>query len=208
MGLPLARVLRDFSAPAALPPQELEPGQTAAAVAPCPLDEDGVAARLRQAYASGEEAGRSAARAENERELAEFRAAAEEHLAEERRKWAAKQGETLAARLTSAFETLEVRITDPVARVLAPFVTAELRDRRVRELSESVSRLLADGNHVRLRISGPDDLLCRVRDKVGASPAAIEWQPNEQVDVTLVADDSTIETEISGWIERFSEATR
>lgn len=208
MGRPLSRVLPDFRAAASVPLPEAEQGSTAAAGMPCPSCEAILAARLREAHASGEEAGRSAARAEHELELAGLRARAEEHLAEERRRWATAQGDELATRLTAAVEALEARIAGPVARVLTPFATAGLREMMVRDLSESVSKLLSGGRHVRLLISGPDDLLGSLRDRLGACPAAIEWEPNEQVDVTLVADDSTIETDIESWIERFAEAAR
>ena len=208
MGMPLSRVLRDFGAPAIAPSMDAGTVSAAATVAPCPPGEDILAARLREAYAKGEEAGRSAAYAENERTLADVRAHAEAHLAEERRRWAADQGDELAARLTSALEALDARIAGPVARVLTPFVTAELRDRMVGELSESISKLLAGGGDLRLRIAGPVDLLGSLRDRLRAGPTAIEWAPGDQVDITLVADDSTIETEIGCWIERFAEAVR
>lgn len=208
MGMPLSRVLRDFRAVAVASPPEAEPISAAAAAGACPTNDDVLTARLREAHAIGEEAGRCAARVEYERELAEHRARAEGHLAEERQRWTQEQADELTARLTCEIEALEARIAGPVARVLTPFATAALRDMMVRELSESVSKLLSGGRHVRLRISGPDDLLGCVRDRLGACPAAIEWEPGEQVDVRLIADDSMIETEIASWIDRFAEAAR
>jgi hypothetical protein len=122
MGVPLSRVLLDFSTiKAALPPHP------AAAMEANPICEpvQDIAAQLDEAYARGAEAARIAAEAQHQQTLAEAIARADEQQAAERRRWTGEQAEELAARLTSAVETLQARIADAVGRILVPFVTAE-----------------------------------------------------------------------------------
>lgn len=206
-GVQLSRVLRDFGQPATVgaPEPDAEAPTALLPIAPC---EDRMAERLNEARTSGEEAGRSAARAEHERELAEARANAEDRLAEARRQWVEEQGDVLAAGLTSALAALEDRIAGPVARILTPFLTDRLRDAMVQDLSESVTRLVSRGRFGRLRISGPDDLLAGLRGRLGPCPAAIEWVPDDRADIALIVDETTIETDIASWIGRFEGTAR
>lgn len=207
MGVPLSRVLLDFGA--AKPPASPSPSPSPAmAIVPvCDAGQD-AAARLDEAYARGEAAARIAAEAEREQKLAEAMAHAGQQHATERARWASEQADELAARLTSAVATLEARIAEMVGRVLTPFLTSQLRSRSVEALAESIGTLLSGGSNPALRISGPDDLLSALRDRLGASPLAIEWETNGQAEVTVLADDSVIETEIQSWMERLAGARR
>jgi hypothetical protein len=204
MGVPLSRVLLDFSTARSVPPVE----QPISAMALIPVCEpaDDVARQLEKAFARGADEARLAADAEHEQQLAQALARAETQHAAERARWASEQADELAARLISAVETLEARIADAVGRVLAPFVTAELRSKSVEALVDAIGALLSSGSNPALRVSGPADLLSALRERLGAVTVSIEWQPNEQVDVTISADDSVIETGIQGWLDRFAGA--
>ena len=204
MGVPLSRVLLDFGA--AKPASPAANQSSPRGVIPvCDPDQD-VAARLDEAFARGEAAARIIADAEHDRKLAEAIARAEAQHAAERALWTGEQADALAARLSAAVQALEARIADMVGRVLTPFLTAELRSRSVEALAESIGALLSGGNHPALCISGPDDLLSALRERLGVGPVAVDWQPNGQVEVTVTAEDSVIETEIQSWIDRFSGA--
>jgi hypothetical protein len=205
MGIPLSRVLLDFSA--------AKTGSTATANSPAPvipvcepLDER--ARQLEEAYARGADEARLAADAELERKLAEAIASAEQRHAAERARWTGEQADGIAARLIAAVETLETRIADAVGRVLAPFLVSDLRSKSVQALAESIRALLSGASQPALRVSGPEDLLAALRERLGAGPFTIEWEPNDQVEVTVSADDSLIETEIQGWLDRFAGVPR
>lgn len=212
----LSSVLQDFGTPTSGTPPgapPAEPGASApvinAAFPPADIPAaDILVERLAEAEARGERAGRDAARAEHERELIDLRTRAERQLSDERQDWVTEQGDALAASLNSAIEEFLTRIAEPVAEVLTSFTTASLRDAMVQDLSETVVRLISGGRGGRLRISGPADLLDNLRTTLGNCPAAIEWLPGEQVDVTLVANDSQIETDIAGWTERFAKTAK
>lgn len=218
MTIPLSRVLHDFGASSGAAPSGAASSvalsaDDAAAESPLPTiippAPDMLAERVQQAHAEGERVGREAARAEYKRELAELHDRAERHLSEERQKWVTEQGEALAAGLNAAIEAFEHRIAASVAEVLTPFLAAEIRDGMVRELLETVSRLVSGGRGGRLRLSGPADLLEGLQARLGTCPAEIEWTPDaEATDVTLIADDSLIETDIASWIDTLSGASR
>lgn len=207
MAIPLARFLHDFGAPTGAPNSQ-QAAPAAPAEPPSGLMADATARRLDEAHERGEEAGRAAARAEYEQELAKIHSRADQELAAERRKWTVEQAEELAAQLGSAVEALEARLAGSVARVLTPFLDAELRAEMVRALAENIRSLLSSGRHPSLHISGPEDLLASLRDKLGGCPAAVEYEPNEQVEVRVVADATLIETDLQAWTERFAEAVR
>ena len=203
MGIPLSRVLLDFGATRGVP---AAPHQTSASAIPgCePVDE--LARKLEAAYARGADEARLTADAEHERKLAQAMAHAAEQQSVERARWASEQAEVLVGRLTSAVEALETRIADTVGRILTPFLTAELRSASVAALAESIRTLLSGGSQPALRVSGPEDLLSALRERLGAGPVAIEWEPNGEVEVKVSADDSVIETELQSWLKRFAGA--
>jgi hypothetical protein len=206
MGIPLSRVLLDFGAAQTVLPAAGEGSPMAAAPICDPAD--ALIDKLDEAYARGLAAGRAAAEAEHAQKLAEAVARLGEQHAAERALWVSEQAEQLALRLTSAVEALEGRIADTVGRILTPFLGDELRRESVDALAESIGTLLSGGNPASLRITGPDDLLAALRERLGASPVAIDWQPSDRGEVTVCADDSVIETEIQGWLNRVAGARR
>jgi hypothetical protein len=206
MGIPLSRVLLDFSA-AKTGSTATQASSPAPVIPVCePLDER--ARQLEEAYARGADEARLAADAEHEQTLAAAIARAEERHAAERARWTGEQADGIAARLIAAVETLETRIADVVGRVLNPFLASDVRSKSVQALAESIRALLSGASQPALRVSGPEDLLAALRERLGAGPLTIEWEPNGQVEVTVSADDSVIETEIQSWLDRFAGASR
>jgi hypothetical protein len=205
MGIPLSRVLVDFNAARTILPR---PPQSPSATAGVGDPAEAAFGQLDEAFARGMAAGRLAADAEHEQRQAEAVARAAEQHAAERALWVGEQAEQLALRLASAVETLETRIADTVGRILTPFLGAELRRQSVESLAESIGTLLSGGGCSTLRIAGPEDLLAALRERLGACPVAIDWQPGERAEVTVCADDSIIETEIQSWLDRVAGARR
>ena len=204
MGTPLSRVLLDFGAAS-----EPSPGPRPAAplsVVPPADPADDLARRIDQAFARGADEARLAADAEHEQKLAQALMLAKEERAADRARWTREQADELAAGLAAAVEALETRIAEAVGRVLTPFVTDAMRRASVEALAESIGTLLSGASQPTLRVSGPEDLLAALRERLGAGAVAIEWVANEAVEVTVSAKDSVIETEIQGWIDRFAGA--
>jgi hypothetical protein len=208
VNIPLSHVLHDFGRREPAPAPREEPGR-AAPIAPAgTLSEDQAARMADAAFARGEQAGRAAAAAGLEARLAAAEADLEERLAAEYAKWRSQHADELAARLATGLDELQSKIGAAAARVLTPFLTAELRAGMIDALSESVRTLLSGGGKAALQIRGPEDLLAELREKLGVVPVAIEWEPSPDPDVRVVADHTTIETEMQKWIDRFAEAGR
>ncbi len=207
MNIPLSHVLVDFGRPAPTAAPD-EPGRNVPESPPGFISEEQAAITANEAFARGEQAGRKAAAAELETRLAEARADAEGRLAAEHQKWRSEHADELAARLASGLDELESRLASAVARVLTPFVSAELRAGMTDALVESIRTLLSGGSKAPLRIQGPEDLLDELRAKLGTVPVAIDWEQSGDADIRVIADQTTIETEIQKWVGRFAETGR
>jgi hypothetical protein len=208
VNIPLSHVLADFGRPAPAPTPREEPGQIAPAATAGILAEEQAASMVDEAFARGERAGRAAAAADLEKRLSEAKASAEERLAAEQQRWKSEHADELAARLASGIEELESRIASAAARVLTPFVTAELRTGMIDALGDSIRTLLSGGAKAALRIRGPQDLLAELRSKLGDVSVTIEWEESRDADVRVIADQTMIETEIQKWTDRFAETGR
>lgn len=203
MMLALAEVLRDFRGPDMSLRSQPADSAAPAMAAPAPIGRgEKKAARLAEAFAKGEAAGRELAALDHERELTEYRAEANAQLVLARQQWVDEEGARLAARMTAVQTEVEARIATQVAVVLRPFIRENVREKMLRDLSAVISDMLAGGNYLRFRISGPEDLLARLREMVGADHPAFEWEAGEMPDVSVHVDDTLIETEIGRWIER------
>ena len=170
-----------------------------------PRAEEEFARKLEDAQANAREEGRAAAAAELEAELARERDEIETRIAAEREAWLAEEGRRLGEAVESAFQGLETRIADSVARILQPFLEAALRQQVVSELSETLSALFGAEPPL-LKASGPESLLDALKEKLGASRSSIEYLPGEGTDITVAADHTIVETRLKAWIDRFQQA--
>ncbi|HMN86021.1 MAG TPA: hypothetical protein PKA74_08560 [Bauldia sp.] len=150
-----------------------------------------------EAEAKGRRAAEEAARVELERRRAEDREAFARELAAARREWAEATADRLAADMAAKLDGLRDTVVDGVARALAPFLGDRVRERALAALADTVAALLRDGRHVRIRVSGPADLLDALRPKIAAP--AVDWVASDLPDVTVTFDDTTVETRIGAW---------
>jgi hypothetical protein len=156
------------------------------------------------AFLRGRYQGLDDARAEFEEKLKAAEEAFEERLTAERAAWVTEQGAELAAKIATAVDTLSNDIGDSVAAILSPFVEEKLRVRIVEELLRSLEKVLKGGRPATLKISGPDDLLQVIRQTLGASSSAIDFEATDAIDVRVVADHTIIETQLEAWLQRIS----
>lgn len=172
------------------------------------LAESEAAAKIAQSYARGLEEGRASAEAEWAGRFQAQDKAFEGQLVSERHAWAAKEGEALAARLTSGLSEIEARTADTVARILAPFLSAELRSAAIAELLVALQSVLSKAEGVRIEISGPADLLVRMRERLAGLSTAVTFSTREGPDVRVEVDQTVLETRLGAWSARLSGALR
>jgi hypothetical protein len=180
------------------PPQrQPEPQAAKAEAAPVNLLDDA----YRRGYAAG--------LAEGDTKLAEERVRSAIRLGEERAKWSDQQAASIVNGFEAACREIETNIASSVARILLPFLTEAVRDNAIGALVEQIAALTSGSPVSVFRVTGPGDLIDLVKAQLdAANRSSIEYQPSDAVEVRVLADQTTIETQLSTWINRLQEARR
>ncbi|MDZ4790691.1 MAG: hypothetical protein SGJ17_05695 [Hyphomicrobiales bacterium] len=126
-------------------------------------------------------------------------------LIQERKRWAADEGERLAEKLHNGLRSVHASVGDTAARVIAPFMTETLENRAAAEFVASLEAALMNGG-TDIQIKGPPDLLRAMQDKFQDDKARVTFTPADTCDLEVKMDDSIIETCIGRWIEKIREA--
>lgn len=200
--VPLARYLIDFGSGS-------DAGKSLAEIERVrALVEKEAAARIAESHARGFEEGR----AFGEEQLVDrLSAQHQEHMHQleaERQAWAAKEGEVLAELLAAGLREIEARTASTVARVLERFVNAQVREAAVAELMALLQAVLSKGEAAKLEVSGPQDLLAVIQDRLAGQLGAARFATREGPDVRIEIDHTIIETRLSAWAETLAEAVR
>ena len=123
-----------------------------------------------------------------------------ERLAAARTAWCEEEGDRLTAVMKDAFAALENRIGDRVAAILSPFVADALRRRALDEMKERLSALLAKSARGVLEVSGNEDLVAELRQRIGDANG-VTFRAEPAMDVRVTCDDTVIETQLAAWAE-------
>jgi len=198
--VPAARFLVEFGADGGIGAPRAGGVEPEAQASPC------AAAELEEAFARGVEEGKAAAQAECEAKLEEQRGQFVAELAEARQEWATGTGEQLASRLLEAVGEFEVRVCEAVARILKPFLAAQLHAQAVAELRANLDVLVSADPGVDLNVSGPDDILEAVRAQLDGKTMAVTYEPSSDCDARIVAGQATLETRLGDWMAKLEEA--
>ncbi len=169
---------------------------------------DDEAARIAEAHASGVESGKATALASIEAKLEEQRTQFARQLEAERAVWAKQEGQRLGAQLTAGLGTLEAQIGDATARVLAPFLDAQLCRQAVAGLRAELDVLLAKDAGLSVSIAGPEDLLEALRKDLADRAGSVTYVAREDCDVRISADQTLLETRLAAWKAGIEEAVR
>ena len=160
---------------------------------------------LEDAYRRGHTAGL----AEGEAKLAEERVRSAIRLGEERAKWSDQQAVAIVNGFDTACREIESNIASSVARILLPFLTEAVRDKAIGSLVEQIATLTYNSPTPVFRVTGPSELIDLVKTQLDAAGrSGVEYQPADTVEVRVLADQTTIETQISTWVDRLKEARR
>jgi hypothetical protein len=153
--------------------------------------------------------GHAAGLAEGETRLAEERVRSAIRLGEERSKWSDQQAVAIVNGVTAACREIETNIASSVARILLPFLADAVRDKAIEALVEQIAALTSNSSEPAFRVTGPSDLIDLVKVQLdAANRSGIEYQAADTAEVRVVADQTTIETQISTWVDRLKEARR
>lgn len=164
--------------------------------------------RAAAAHTQGFAAGQAAAEADWRVKLEELREFYEKQQSVERLTWANREADALAAQLTSGLEKLETSIADMVAELLKPFLLKAVHSRAMSDLLEVIDTALLKEEGVALEISGPEDLLQLLREKLSGKNIALLFTPGEGPEIRITAGQTALETQIRAWTARIEEALR
>ena len=158
-------------------------------------------ALIEEAYRRGCEETALRAEAEREAAIAIIREEAYAALAAARAQWASEESEAIALQLSEGLAALEARLAEKTARALRPFLREAVREQAIAALCETLSRLLHSQPSATLEMSGPQDLLDAVMQRLDAEGAQrkISLDVTGGHDIRIVCDETTIETQISLW---------
>lgn len=169
-----------------------------------PEEEDNSEALLEEAREAGRAEGAEAAQMQAAAEMERLRQEFEEVLAAERQKWLSEEADVIKDRLATALQLIEDNLAECVARVLRPFIVESLRRQMIGELVEHIGSMIASHETTAIKISGPGDLLAIMQEKLAGVSAALTYEESSDVDVRVMAGQTTIETRLKAWIDLVS----
>ena len=164
--------------------------------------------RIAAARQEGVEEGKAAGKAEFEARLKEQRAQFDQQLSLERLTWASREADRIAEQIAAGLQDVETRIADAAAELLKPFLAAAVHQRAIGELHKAIGTILAKDEGITLEISGPDDLLQLLRERLSGKNMTLLFHPGEGPEVRIVAGQTTLETQLGAWAAKVEEALR
>jgi flagellar biosynthesis/type III secretory pathway protein FliH len=198
MAVPIARYLVRFGhEPPPAPEPVIEPAEPLVKLSARELAE-----QIDAAHARGAEEARIATTTAVAEVLDAERQQAEARMIAERIEWTTTQADRLAQDIARAFQSLETTLAASLAQVVKPLLSEAVRNRILSELAETLAQLLSDDNHPVIRVSGPSDLLEKLRQAV-STPRAIDYVAAEAAEVTITADGTLIRSQLQAWLAPF-----
>lgn len=145
---------------------------------------------------------REAARLRLEQALEEERERHREELAVQREIWVQQEALQLSSQIVTAVGNLEVVLSEKVARILAAVIPEALKQNAIAEFTQILGTILSGESVSLLRVTGPEDILAAIRAEMVLREGLVEFVPTDDVEVTLAAGDTMVQTQLSTWAER------
>lgn len=117
-----------------------------------------------------------------------------------RRSWSQTQSALLAQLTANAIASLKSEIEETVARILRPLVERTLVEDALSKFAIEIGKLLSDDDAIKLKISGPSDLVSQLSDLIPQNvPVTIIG--GDAPEVTVLANKTVIETRLKEWLD-------
>lgn len=158
------------------------------------------------AYQRGLSAGYATARTEYERKLNDEKEKFEARLGEERSDLLNETTARIAGDIEEVGKQLEARIAGVTARILEPLISNAVQRQAAASFVEKLSSITGDSRRPLLRITGPSEMIELVRSKLGARLIAVELRAEPVAEVSVIVDQTVLETQVKIWAERLKLA--
>lgn len=149
---------------------------------------------------------RETARRELKDALASENARHEEEMNVQRTIWVEQQAMQMSAQISTAIERIEADLSERIANILRPFVSDAFRQQTLTEFREVLATLLSGRDAGLIKISGPEDLLLAMKPHLGQRESSIEFLSGEHVEVSVIAQDTHVQTQLGSWSVRLAQA--
>ena len=116
-----------------------------------------------------------------------------------RKTWAETQAAVLAQQTADAIANLKSEIGETVARILRPLVERRLVEEALAKLAIEIGELTSDDDAIRLKISGPSDLVSQLSRQIPPS-VPLTTIAGDYPEVTVFANKTVIETRLNEWL--------
>ncbi|MBM1169536.1 hypothetical protein [Microvirga arabica] len=177
-------------------------------LAPPPPAVDRQAELLKAVEAKVRAEEREAARRQLEEAIEAEKARYEEELASQRVIWVEQQAGQLSTLIVEGIGRMEAMLSDRVANIMKPFVAESFRQQSIVEFKEALATLLLGEETGPMRIAGPEDLLLVLKETLGPHGGAIEFLPGDHVEVSVIARDTTVQTQLQAWSDRLEQVLK
>jgi hypothetical protein len=168
----------------------------------------GKVAMADEAYTKGFESGTAAAEAQAASKIAERDTLHQKELASARDAWTRLESGRLAEQLVKGLEALEARLADTTARILKPFLAAEMHHKAIADLAESLTVLRTQEKTADISISGAADLLEALRARLDGKLENVSYHQSDARDVRVTVGQTVLETRVGAWMARIEEAMK
>ena len=121
-------------------------------------------------------------------------------LDQARRSWTKTQSALLAQQTANAIAALKSEIEETVARILRPLVEKALVEDALSKLAIEISKLLSEDDAIRLKVSGPSDLISQLSELIPQNVPVMIIE-GDAPEVTVLANKTVIETRLHEWLD-------
>lgn len=147
--------------------------------------------------------GSTTTRAELEAQFeAQFRSQQQEHEAQMKQAHN-EMSLNIAQKLSSDLNNQAMQFADNIRRdivgILSQLIDQHIVDQSVDELMNVMMQTLANEQTIAIKLSGPQDLLAKIGEKLGEKISQVEVVENDQVELSLSFDDQILSTKINDW---------
>ncbi|ABD86670.1 hypothetical protein [Rhodopseudomonas palustris] len=165
--------------------------------APPPVDD---------AYQRGVADGYAAAIAEYEQKLDAERSKFGAQLDDQRNALLDEVAGKITDEILELGRRFEVKIAGVTARILEPLIVGVVQKQAVASFVEKLSSVTSDNLRPALRITAPPELIELVRSKLGARAMSVELVAGALPEVSIIADQVVLETQVKVWADRLKFA--
>ncbi|MDQ1197588.1 hypothetical protein [Agrobacterium sp. SORGH_AS 787] len=155
----------------------------------------------RKAFEDGEQSARQSLQENHQAELDALKLRHEEELEAQRVRFEEEIAGHLATSVITMKQVMNEHVEAACLKVLSQFVEHELAQKTAAELSAQVRREIQDGYAGTVKISGPEELLSKMRRELEGVDHPIDYEMSDDIDIQVHMDNSILMTRLSEFFQ-------